>query len=323
MLETRFTRLVGCAVPLQQAGMGGVATVELATAVAQAGALGMIGGVMVPGEMLAAQLDAANSSANEGAVGVNFLMPFLDHDAVEAVAGRARVVEFFYDNPDARLVETVHGGGALAAWQVGSIEEARAAAEAGCDLVVVQGVEAGGHVRGKVGLLPLLSETLDTVEVPVVAAGGIGTARAAAAALSAGADAVRVGTRFVAAREASTHPAYAAALIESGPEDTVLTEAFSVMWPNAPHRVLRSCVEAANSAEDEIVGEIELAGEKLPVPRLSVPSPTRAATGTVEAMALYAGQSVGAVERVEPAAEIVKEIVDGAERLLREAAWVA
>ena len=154
------------------------------------------------------------------------------------------------------------------------------------------------------------------VEVPV-AGGGIGTARAAAAALAAGADAVRVGTRFVAAEEASTHPLYAQALIEAGPGDTVLTEAFSVMWPNAPHRVLRSCVEAAEAFGEEVVGEMELAGQKLPVARFSIPSPGRSTTGAVEAMALYAGESVGAVKRVEPAASIVKELAEGAEAHLR------
>ncbi len=95
------------------------------------------------------------------------------------------------------MVHIVHKGGALAGWQVGSKEEAVAAVEAGCDLVVAQGIEGGGHIRGRVGLLALLGEVLEEVDVPVVAAGGIGTGRAMAAALAAGVSAVRVGTRFV------------------------------------------------------------------------------------------------------------------------------
>src|SRR5436190_1878292 len=137
--------------------MGGVSTPELAIAVTNAGALGMVGAVMVPAELLARQLEEA-SARTVGPIGVNFLMPFLDRDAVEAAAGRCRVVEFFYDDPDASLIEVVHAGGALACWQVGSADEAVAAADAGCDLVVAQGVEAGGHVRGTTALLPLLSE---------------------------------------------------------------------------------------------------------------------------------------------------------------------
>jgi nitronate monooxygenase len=315
VLETPFTTLVGCSVPLQQAGMGGVATPELARAVASAGALGMVGGVMIPAKQLSADLEAATPDG--GAIGVNFLMPFLDREAVEVAAEQARVVEFFYAEPDGELVDVVHAGGALAAWQVGSAAEAAAAESAGCDFVVAQGTEAGGHVRGKTGLLPLLDDVLEAIEVPVVAAGGIGTPRATAAALATGADAVRVGTRFVATEEAGTHPGYAQALIDACPEDTVLTEAFSVMWPNAPHRVLRSCIERAESFEGEVVGETEHGGERLPVPRLSVISPGRRTTGSIEAMALYAGESVGAVRAVEPAAAIVRELADGAERLLR------
>lgn len=93
----------------------------------------------------------------------------------------------------------------------------------------------------------LLTEVLDSVRIPVIAAGGIGSGRAMAAALAAGASAVRVGTRFVAAEEAGAHPDYVKALIKSEEKDTVFTEAFSEGWPNAPHRVLRSCVEAGLS----------------------------------------------------------------------------
>jgi nitronate monooxygenase len=200
---------------------------------------------------------------------------------------------------------------------VGDAAEAIAAAEAGCDFVVAQGVEAGGHVRGGIGLLPLLSEVLDAVDVPVVAAGGIAGARSMAGALAAGADAVRVGTRFVASRESLAHERYLSALIDARADETVLTEAFSVMWPDAPHRVLRSSLEKATSLSGEQVGEIELAGERVPVPRLSVLAPTREASGTIEAMAMYAGQSVGAVRAVEPAAAIVEELAEGTERLLR------
>jgi nitronate monooxygenase len=315
VIQTRFTALVGCAVPLQQAGMGN-ARRELAAAVAGAGGLGMLGGVMQPAELLAAEVDGAIADG-DGPVGVNFLMPFVDREAVEAVAPRARVVEFFYGEPDAGLVKAVRAAGALAAWQVGSAEEAKAAADIGCDFVIAQGIEAGGHVRGTTGVLPLLDAVLDAVEVPVVAAGGVGTARGMAAALAAGADAVRVGTRFLAAEEADVHSDWAEKLIEAGPDDTVLTEAFSVMWPHAPHRVLKSCVVAAEAIDDEVVGEIEHGQGRMPVQRLSLPSPGRSATGHVDAMAMYAGQTVGAVDRLQPAEAIVRELAEGAERLLK------
>ena len=316
MLETRFTTLLGCRVPLQQAGMGGVAGPSLAAAVAEAGGLGMVGGAGVPPPVLAEMLDAV-AARTRGVFGVNFLMPFLDREAVAVAAARARVVEFFYGDPDPTLVDAVHAGGALACWQVGSVDEAVAACGAGCDVVVAQGTEAGGHVRGTTGLLPLLGAVLDAVDVPVAAAGGIGTPRAMAAALAAGADAVRVGTRFVAAREADAHPEYVAALIAARAEDTVLTRHFSVMWPDAPHRVLRSAVAAAEAWPDDVVGETEVFGGRQPLPRSAVPCPTRATTGAIAAMALYAGESVGAVRNVTSAADIVRELAEGAERLLR------
>src|SRR5438874_1071294 len=107
MLTTRFTELVGCAIPLQQAGMGGVATAELAIAVAETGALGMLGFAMVPADDVRQILDgiAKATASAPGAVGGNFLMPFVDRAAVEAAAtAGARVVEFFYGEPDPDLV---------------------------------------------------------------------------------------------------------------------------------------------------------------------------------------------------------------------------
>jgi nitronate monooxygenase len=320
MLATTFTDLVGCSAPIQQAGMGGVATPELAVAVARAGGLGMVAGVMLPPDALAAMLDQMPAH-HGGAIGVNFLMPFLDdRSAVDAAASRVRVVEFFYGDPDAALVDAVHAHGALAFWQVGSVPEAEAAADAGCDVIVVQGSEAGGHVRGQLSLFPLLAGVLDRIDCPVVAAGGIATARDVAAALAAGASAVRVGTRFVATQESGAHPRYVAALIDASAEDTVITDAYSVMWPDAPHRVLRSCIGAAAAHDGELVGEMRLAGQAMPVPRFSIPTPTRETTGNIEAMALYAGESVGAVKAAVPAVEVVRELIDGAESILRRLA---
>lgn len=316
MLTTRFTALVGCALPIQQAGMGGVAMPPLVRAVTAAGGLGMLGAAGLAAPTLAEMLDDLRGQT-AGPFGVNFLMPFLDRDCVALAAARARMVEFFYGEPARTLVDLVHAGGALACWQVGSRAEAVAAAEAGCDLIVAQGVEAGGHVRGTLGLLPLLDAVLASVAVPVIAAGGIGTGRAMAAALAAGADAVRVGTRLVAAEEADAHPAYVSALIAAQPEDTVLTQTFSVGWPDAPHRVLRACVTAAEAFAGETVGSQVRGGERRAVGHFASTSIIRDTTGTLEAMPHWAGQSVGAVTRVQPAAEIVRELAEQAEALLQ------
>lgn len=331
MLTTRFTELIGCRVPLQEAGMGQLASPRLAAAVADAGGLGMVGLSGAPAEYVAKSLDEARRMTS-GAFGANFIVPSMVDDAtgkldpgmaaaLEEAASRARVVEFFYADPDPSLVERAHAGGALVCWQVGFRDEAVAAERAGCDLIVAQGTEAGGHVRGKTGLLPLLGEVLPSVRVPVVAAGGIGTGRAMAAALAAGASAVRVGTRFVAASEGEAHPRYVEKLIAAEAKDTILTEAFSANWPNAPHRVLRSCVEAMEGAKTEIIGERVYAwapDDRVPVRRAESLVPMRTTTGSIDAMPHWAGESVDGVKGVQPAGEIVRELAEEAERLLRQ-----
>ena len=289
----RFTGLVGCRVAIQLAAMGAVSTPALAGAVAGAGGLGMLSGTALPPDELDRQLSSAVAAAagGGGAVGVGFLMPFLDVAAFEAAASAARLVECFYGDPDADLARRAHDAGALLSWQVGSLDEALRAVDAGCDLVVLQGTEAGGHVRGASGLVDLVSTARPRLEVPVVAAGGIGTPARAAELLAAGADAVRVGTRFLAATEADVHPGYLAALVAADGDDTTITEAFSGGWPNAPHRVLTSCVTASDAD---------------PVTR-SVICPTRGFTGDITSAALYAGRSVGAVTGETTAAAIVEE----------------
>jgi NAD(P)H-dependent flavin oxidoreductase YrpB (nitropropane dioxygenase family) len=161
-------------------------------------------------------------------------------------------------------------------------------------------------------LLPLLDSVLNAVSLPVIAAGGIATARGVAAALAAGADGVRVGTRFIASEESDAHPEWVQAVIDAGADDAVVSTAFNAGMPQpGPHRVLRSSIEAAEAFPDEQVGVVGLAGAELPVPRFSPQPPTRWSTGTIAAMPFYAGQSAGAVTAIQPAADIVKELAGG------------
>jgi NAD(P)H-dependent flavin oxidoreductase YrpB (nitropropane dioxygenase family) len=301
--------------------MGGVSTPELAAAVSGAGGLGMLGAAAVP---LAARLDVLDALGG-GPYGVNFLGPFFDRGELDMAATRVRLVEVFWLTPDPRLVERIHQQGALAGWQVGSVDEAKAAADAGSDIVVAQGVEAGGHVRGTVSLLPLLSAVLDAVghEVVVVASGGIGSARSMAGALAAGADAVRVGSRFVASDESCAHADYKAALVAAGIGDTVLNEEFGreTGWPDAPNRVLRSALDAANAFDGSVVAQLRVSdtAEPMAIERFSTMPPTDDCEGSIAAMALYAGESVASIDRVQPAAAIVRELTEGATTLLRRA----
>jgi len=308
---TRFTELVGCELPLQLAPMGTVGTPELVAAVANAGGHGMFAGVMVPPPALRQVIDQIGWLTG-GPFGINFLVPLIDPECVEIAAHGAGLVEFFYGDPDPALVARVHGADGLASWQVGSEAEASRAVAAGCDVIVVQGIEAGGRLRGTAPLLPLLERVLRAVagQVPVVAAGGIATAHGVRGVLDAGAAAARVGTRFIAAQESGAHPAYVEAVVRAGALDTVITDKFSVMWPPGPSpaRVLRSCVAAAERLAEDYAGAIPAGDGMLPLPRFAAPAPGRQATGTIEAMAMYAGVSAGEVRRVEPARAIVSEL---------------
>jgi NAD(P)H-dependent flavin oxidoreductase YrpB (nitropropane dioxygenase family) len=239
-------------------------------------------------------------------VGAGLIVEFLDRQILDLVAERLPVIEFFWGWPDAALLPE----GRITGWQVGSVDEARAAADAGCSYVVAQGIEAGGHVRGTTPLHELLPAVRQAVDVAVVASGGIGTAEHVQRALALGADAVRIGTRFVAATESHAHDRYVDALAAAGDDDTTLTELFGVNWPDAPHRVLQSAVTAATAAPDQVgVATVPDGGERA-IPRWFVSPPNRTFSGAIEAMALYAGAgSTGAVTGRRPAATIIDELM--------------
>jgi nitronate monooxygenase len=306
---TRYTELTGCRVPVQQAPMGSVSTAALAVAVAEAGGVGSIGML----GMSPAQVDkllGGIAARTSGVLAANFLTSDIDPEAVAAAAARVRIVDFFWTDPDPALVEVAHRGGALACWQVGSLAEARAATAAGCDVVVVQGTEAGGHVRGHSPLLPLLESVRGLgYDLPVLAAGGIGDARAFAAALAAGADGVRAGTRFVAAAESGAHPLYKQAVTNAAAGATEITGAFSVcpLCATSPRaRVLTSCVGALREVAGDTVGETTQGGQRVPVPQGHGTPPGAAATGHIDAMPMYAGESAAAITSVDPAAAILE-----------------
>jgi NAD(P)H-dependent flavin oxidoreductase YrpB (nitropropane dioxygenase family) len=310
-VRTSFTDLVGCEHPLQQAPMGGgIASPELAGAVSRAGALGML--CEFDAAPAIDRIEAALTMASGGAVGMGFFGQLIegDLDTFELAADRLRLVEVFWTAPDPRLVARAHrAGDALVGWQVGSVDDALAAEAAGCDLVIAQGVEAGGHVRGTVQLRRLLDAVCGVVLVPVLAAGGISSARGVADAIANGAAAVRVGTRFVATAEANAHDLYKQALVQAtSGDDTVLTTTFSLGWPDAPHRVLASSVRAADSIDDAVVAWTNTGGTKTPIEHYATAPPTRTTEGRIDAMALYAGTGVGAITQILPASTIVAEL---------------
>jgi nitronate monooxygenase len=308
-----ITGTLRCELPIQLAPMGSVsATPTLPSAVARAGGHAVYPALALRPRALAAVIDALE--AETAAFGVNFLVPLMHHGSLELAAGRAPYVDFFLAEPDPALVALVRDGGGVCGWQVETADEARAAEAAGCDLVIAKGWESGGRKRvgDAPGLTALLEAVLGAVSVPVVAAGGIATPNGVAGALAAGAAAVRVGTRFIAAEESDAHPAWKAAIVAARAEDAVVSTAFNAGMPvPGPHRVLRSSIAAAEALAGEQAGVVRLGGADVPVARFAPTPPTAGSTGAIEAMPFYAGESAGAVAAIQPAADIVADLAAG------------
>ncbi len=218
---------LGVDLPVVQAGMGGgLAGCQLAAAVSAAGGLGTIG-FLAPDD-LRSEIAAARRLTDRP-LAVNLLLPFARRGHFEA-ASEADVVVTFWGSPKRQTSKMwLH--------QCGSVEEALAAREAGADGVIAQGVEAGGHVRGRVPAMELLTRVRGAVadDYPVLSAGDIADSSDVTARLDAGAEAVVCGTRFLMTEESGAHPIYKARLVEA--RETVLTELFGVGWP-AAHRVV-------------------------------------------------------------------------------------
>ena len=301
-------------VPVMQAPIGPATTPELVSAVTGTGALGALAASWTEPDTLRRQLRAIQAAAGVDYC-VNLVLAFDQEERLEVVldAG-ARYVSFSW-GIDSELIERARERGAVVLVQVGDVASAVEAAERGAEVVIAQGVEAGGHVQGKTPLLELLRETRSVLELPIVAAGGIADATTARAALEAGADAVACGTAFLVAHEADVHPTYLDRLLRAAATDTVLTTVFDVGWPDAPHRVLRNDTYAtwesagrptrgARHREDEVVAT----RNGSPIVRYSDAQPTSSTAGEIDAMALYAGTSVGHVRQRAGAREITEAL---------------
>ena len=230
--------------PLVQAPIGPATTPELVAAVSRLGGLGTLAGSWTDPQVLRNQVRAVRAAV-EGPFCVNLVLAFDQRERLEAVlAERVDVVSFSW-GVDRELIRAAHRGRAFVLVQVGDLHDALAAVDAGADALIAQGIEAGGHVQGRRPLLGLVRELRESVHVPILAAGGIGDAAAAADALAEGAHGVACGTAFLAAAEANVHPRYLDRLIEAEGTDTALTVAFDGGWPAAPHRVLRNSTLSA------------------------------------------------------------------------------
>jgi nitronate monooxygenase len=249
----------------------------------------------------------------------NFVLFSDQHHRVDqALSAGLRVVSLIWGDP-CSYVDPVHDAGGLVMHTVGSAEEARRAAGCGVDIIVAQGWEAGGHVWGGVATLPLVPAVVDAVApVPVIAAGGIGDARGVAAVLALGAQAALLGTRFLLAEEMPIHEEYRRRLMAATETDAEwYPNLYEVGWPDAPHRAIHnSTAEMWEDAGRPAPGSRPREGEVIanfasgdPIVRYSPAPPMVGTTGEIEALSLWAGQSVALAKQTQPAAEIVAELV--------------
>lgn len=325
-LHTPVCTLLGCDVPIVLAGMGGVARSDLVAAVAQAGGYGILGMVRESPDLIAQEIDAVRAQTDRP-FAVNLIPAATDPVLLDAELGacfdRAVPAMCFFWDVVPSAVARAKAAGCLVLHQVGSLEAALAAEAAGVDVLIVQGVEAGGHVHGTASALVLVEQVVRAVRVPVIASGGFATGASLIAALALGAQGIHCGTAFLATRESFAHDDHKARVLKARAEDTVYTDAYALNWPpNSPVRVIRNSVIDALGANlmghhpDDLPREVIGADAGRALMKFSTDSPLRTTTGNLEAMAAFAGQSAGLIDTLPSAAGRIAEIVSQAHAAL-------
>lgn len=314
MLHTTLTTSWHLQYPILGAPMAGVGGGRLAHAVSQAGGLGMFGvGSQTPVEFIKREAAFARGE-EQGRFGIGLMAWVLETrpELLEAaIQAQPFLISISFGSP-APYVKHLHQQGILVATQVHSRAEALEAAQAGVDLLVAQGTEAGGHT-GQVSTLPLLQLVLEAVETPVVAAGGIASPRGVVAALAAGAQGVWVGTCLLASSESGASESARARLLQAQETETTLTRVFDLAqgfaWPEQfPGRALRNRFTQEWDTHPE-----KLLADAQARQHLADAIKRR----DYEVAVLYAGQAVGLVTQQQPAGDIIRGLGDGAEHLLR------
>jgi nitronate monooxygenase len=320
-LHTPVCDLLGCESPIVLAGMGGVARSELVTAVTKAGSFGFLGMVRESPELIRSEVEKVRAATDRD-FGVNLIPAATEPDLLEAeiaavLAARVPVVCLFWDL-SAELVKRLRGEGVLVVCQVGGLQEAQEAQEAGAQILIAQGVEAGGHVRATIPRAEIVRDVVKNADVPVLAAGGISGGRDLVEMLNLGAQGIVLGTALLATTESFAHDYHKQRIVAAKPGETVRTQDFHVNWPRGAYvRVLENSVtrgEQGNpfSGKREAIGK---EGERT-IWLFSTDSPLKDMTGDFEKMALYAGEASGAITDVVSAAERIVAILSEAAALL-------
>lgn len=329
MLYTPVCRDLGITSPIFSVGMGGgMAGPHLTAAVSNAGGCGVLGMGGLPAPFIQEQIRQVRTLTDRP-FGVNIILPLLQEGQIETCLAEAvPLLVLFWGDPEP-YVKEAHRAGTKVFLQVGSVEEAVSVVNAGVDGIIAQGVEAGGHVKSTTSLSTLVPAMVEAVgPVPVIAAGGIATGRGVVAALTLGAQAVSMGTRFVASEEVQVIQAYKQRIVDSTAEDTVYTTLFDVGWPEAAHRVLRNTAmdeweDAGRPAsgqrpgEGRVIGTMPMAGTPVELPKYGIFPPMPGFAGDLEQTALYAGESCRLIHDIKPAGQIVRDIMAEAEEIVQ------
>ena len=320
-LHTPVCDLLGCDLPIVLAGMGGPSRSELVAAVTKAGGFGFLGMVRESPELIRAEVEKVRAATDRD-FGVNLIPAATRPDLLEAeiaavLAARVPVVCLFWDL-SAELVKRLRGEGVLAVCQVGSVREAEDAQEAGAHIIIAQGVEAGGHVRGTIPRAEIVRGVVKNADVPVLAAGGVSSGRDLVEMLELGAQGIVLGTALLATKESFAHDYHKQRIVAAKPGETVHTQDFHVNWPRGAYvRVLENSVTRREHG-DPFDGHREAIGKEgeRTIWLFSTDSPLQDMTGDFEKMALYAGNASGAIKDVVPAADRIAAIMAEAEASL-------
>jgi putative enoyl-(acyl-carrier-protein) reductase II len=304
MIKTRICELIGIQYPIFQGGMAWVATGELAAAVSESGGLGIIGSGHAPADWLRQEIHKIKAFTKKPyGVNVMLMSPFLEDVMKVILEERVPVITTGAGNPG-KYVPLLKEVGTKVIPVVASVALAKRLEKAGVDAVIAEGMESGGHI-GEIGTLPLVPQVVDAVKIPVIAAGGIVDGRGLVAALALGAEGVQMGTRFMCAEECTISRLIKERIVKAKDRATVITGRST----GHPVRCLENhFTRDIEQYEREGMPAEEL--EKLGVGKLR----SAMVEGDVENGSIMAGQIAGAVSRIEPAAQIIQDIMQTAER---------
>ncbi len=307
MIKTDICDLLGIEYPIIQGGMAWVADAHLASAVSEAGGLGIIAAGNAPADWVENEIIKAKGLTDKTfGVNVMLLSPYVDDVIDVVVKHKVKVVTTGAGSPG-KYMEKFKSIGAKVIPVVASVSLAKRMENAGVDAIIAEGMESGGHI-GELTTMALVPQVVDAVKIPVIAAGGIADGRGLVAALALGAKGVQMGTRFVASKECTISEAYKEAIVKAKDRDTVVTGRVT----GHPVRILKNRL-AREFLKMESNGATKEELEKFGEGRLRL----AAREGDIEYGSIMAGQISGLIKDIKSVKDIMEDIVTQAEEVLK------